>query len=189
MRKTILMIAGIITIISRINAQTVKEEKPTFLDKLFFGGNIGLQFGTLTHIEISPIVGYWITPRVSAGFGISYQYYREKLATTYTTHMYGGRIFSTLILVKDLNESFGLPMNGGIIGHIEFESLSLESKYFAVMNPGNKTRFYLNSVFIGGGYRQSLGQRSATYIMVLWNLNETANTIYTNPVIRIGFNF
>jgi len=42
---------------------------------------------------------------------------------------------------------------------------------------------------VGGGYRQRLGERSSVTITALWNLNQTANTPYSNPVIRLGFNF
>jgi hypothetical protein len=189
MKKAALIFCVISIIFNGLYAQTNQEEPRTFRDKIYFGGNLGLQFGTYTHIEISPIVGYWITPRVSAGFGISYHFYRVKLDSIYNTSMYGGRLFTTVILIKDLNEFIGLPVNGGIIGHLEFESLSLESKYFAYMNPSDKSRFFLNSVFVGGGFRQQFGERSSSYILVLWNLNETANSIYTSPVIRVGFTF
>ncbi len=45
-----------------------------------------------------------------------------------------------------------------------------------------------NSFFVGGGYLQRIGGNSGMYFLVLWNLNDTPNSPYTNPVIRIGFN-
>ena len=52
-----------------------------------------------------------------------------------------------------------------------------------------KKRFLLNNIIIGGGYRQKIGQRSSVTFTVLWNINENINSPYTNPVIRVGFNF
>jgi hypothetical protein len=42
---------------------------------------------------------------------------------------------------------------------------------------------------VGGGVYQPIGRRSGFLIMVLWNLNETASSPYSNPIFRIGFNF
>ena len=35
-------------------------------DRIFFGGNLGLSFGSVTDIQISPQVGYYITKRCAA---------------------------------------------------------------------------------------------------------------------------
>ena len=44
-----------------------------------------------------------------------------------------------------------------------------------------------NSFLVGGGYRQQIGGNAAMNLMVLWNLNDTYDSPYTNPIIRIGF--
>ena len=49
--------------------------KQTFASHLFFGGGLGLQFGSMTLIEISPLVGYKITPKFSIGVSPTYKYY------------------------------------------------------------------------------------------------------------------
>jgi hypothetical protein len=35
---------------------------------------------------------------------------------------------------------------------------------------------------------QYFGANSGMYIEVLWNLNDTPNSPYTNPIFRVGFN-
>jgi hypothetical protein len=80
-------------------------------------------------------------------------------------------------------------MNMGLFLQAEYELLSLEREYFDLTNPSADGRFNLNSILVGGGIYQPIGRRSGFLITVLWNLNETYNSIYSNPVIRIGFNF
>ena len=53
-----------------------KERKP-FKDRIYFGGNLGLQFGNQTYIDISPLIGYKVTEKFSAGFGVTYIYYKQ----------------------------------------------------------------------------------------------------------------
>jgi hypothetical protein len=168
------------------------EEKPPLRDRIFFGGNFGLQFGTVTNIEISPLAGIYLTPRLAVGPGIRYEYFRSNYPgyVPYETHIYGGTVFSRYMVIKDLSEGIGLGLNFGIFGHAEYEMLSLESRYFKIGAPPDESgRFNLHSVLVGGGIYQPIGRRSGFLVMVLWNLNETANSPYSNPIFRIGFNF
>lgn len=145
--------------------------------KLIFGGNLGLQIGGETKIDVSPEIGYKITEDIIAGVGITYQYYRWKLYN-YSTSLYGGKIFSKYYFMEN------------VFGHAEFEMLSLESEVFDPQGiNGDVNRFWIQSLFVGGGYKQPIGQNSAFVITVLWNLNETTTSPYSNPIIRFGFVF
>jgi hypothetical protein len=168
------------------------EEKPPLRDRIFFGGNIGLQFGTITNIEVSPLAGIYLTPRLAMGPGIKYEYYKSNYPgfVPFETHIYGGAVFARYMVIRDLSEAIGLGLNMGIFGHTEYEMLSLERKYFEVGAPLQaEGRFNLHSILIGGGIYQSIGRRAGFLIMILWNLNETASSPYSNPILRIGFNF
>ena len=44
--------------------------------KLFFGGNLGLAFGTYTIINVSPQVGYHFSPMFAGGVGVNYSYFK-----------------------------------------------------------------------------------------------------------------
>ena len=70
-----------ISVFSQENGMSAKpkEQRPiapkefnTFKERLYFGGNIGLGFGTTTYINLSPLVGCKITKQFSAGGGIVY---------------------------------------------------------------------------------------------------------------------
>ena len=169
------------------------QEELTLRDRLFFGGNFGLQLGTVTNIEVSPIIGYKITPRLSGGLGIRYEFYKDSRNIPgyipFETNILGGNLFSRYILIQNIEEVIGLGLNASILVQAEYELLSLERQYFEVPSTLDEGRFPLHSVLLGGGLYQPVGRRSGLVLMVLWNLNQTASSPYSNPIIRLGFNF
>jgi hypothetical protein len=178
--------------LSGIELMAQWEEKPPLRDRIFFGGNFGLQFGTVTNIEVSPLAGIYLTPRLAVGPGIKYEYFKSNYPgfVPYETHIYGGTVFARYMVIRDLSEAVGLGLNIGLFGHAEYEMLSLESRYFQIGAPPDaEGRFYLHSILLGGGIYQPIGRRGGLLLMVLWNLNETASSPYSNPIFRIGFNF
>lgn len=170
------------------NAQD--ESEVTWRDRLFFGGNFSLSVGTVTLIEVSPLVGYRLTPRWSAGIGIKYEYYKSSYQNfgsyateNYSTSIYGTNVFTNYVFFKNfLSEGLSL------MAQVEDETLSLEKKYFK--DYYSSGRFVLNSVFAGGGIRQRIGRRSSINILLLFNLNETQNSPYpSNPILKFNFVF
>jgi len=180
----------ILLMIPDIQAQRDEEEedlKP--IDRIFFGGNFSLMFGNITNIEISPLVGYYITPRLAAGTGIRFEYYRDKgFYYPYQTSIYGGNIFSRYNIIKNLGEGINFGLNTGLFIQAEYEILSLEREYFDPPYTEDG-RFLAHSVLVGGGIIQPLGRRSALLLTILYNLNENARSPYSNPIIRMGVIF
>ena len=173
--------------INLLSAQEQEDLRP--IDRIFFGGNFGMQFGTITDIEISPLVGYHITPRLSAGVGTRFEYFKDKgLYYPFETTIFGGSVFSRFVIIQNLGEGLNLGINTGVFTQAEYEMLSLEREYFEPF-PTGTGRFLVHSVLVGGGLIQPIGRRSALLISVLYNLNESARSPYSNPIIRIGFNF
>lgn len=172
------------------NQRNEKPEQEEPDRKIFFGGNFALMIGSITNIEISPLVGYRLTPRLSAGAGITYAYYREKFTgyNTYESHIYGGRIFASWLAIRDLNALIGLPGRGGIFGYTEYEALNMDDNYRTTLLINSQSkREWFHNIYIGGGYKQPIGRNASLNIMVLWNLNQSPKLPYDNPTIRIGF--
>jgi hypothetical protein len=165
--------------------QRRREEPPPIRERIFFGGNLGLQFGTITNVQISPIVGLWVLPRVIVAGGPNFTYYQDPYDKTM---IYGGKFYSEFFLIRDLSQVLPLGGQTGIFLHLEDEVLSLESDYW-----GNQSttaeRFTINTVLAGGGISQQIGSRSYINFMVLWALNESIYTVYSNPEIRVSFSF
>ena len=172
-------------------AQTKGGDRSGNGRRYFFGGNFGLQFGSITNIEVSPIAGYRIFPWFSVAAGPKYQLYGENYAEfkKFTTHIYGARTFARIMVIGDFDEFIPLGFHGGLFLHSEYEALNLERQYFDLA--GNEGRFWLKSILVGGGISQPLSDRASVNIMLLWNLNETSNTLslYNSPIIRFGINF
>jgi hypothetical protein len=187
-RKLLMLLLALMPLI--LMAQQKEEEREDRpIDRLFFGGNFGFMFGTVTNIEISPLVGYYITPKLAAGTGIRFEYFREKgYYEPYHTIIWGGNIFSRYTIISNLGDGLNIGMNMGIFGQAEYEALSLEREYFEPPYTEDG-RFISHSVLVGGGIIQSVGRRSALLVTVLYNLNENALSPYSNPIVRIGFTF
>ncbi|MEI6815898.1 MAG: hypothetical protein WCL14_04745 [Bacteroidota bacterium] len=143
----------------------------------YFGGNLGAQFGSETFIEVSPLVGYRITENFSIGAGITYIYFSQQNpynpAYSYHSNIYGARLFAKEYLIKNF------------FAYGEEELLNLEEPNFN----GDLVRTDVGSTLVGGGFSQSMGGNALSYLMILWNLNETPYSPYTSPIIRIGFTF
>lgn len=161
----------------KISAQA-PPNREKFWDKVYFGGNFGLQFGDQTVIDINPLMGYRLTEKFSVGVSATYIYYRFKDPTnyypTYSTNIYGGSVFTRYYFLEN------------IFGQVEGELLNLEvPDYF--LNRYVRTNVF--GFYVGGGYRQPIGDRSSLNILLLYNLNEDRNSPYQNPIIRVGFGF
>lgn len=154
------------------DSSMIRKHSPQrdFWDKVFIGGNIGFQFGTVTFAEISPLVGYRFTDKISAGIGITYQYYHYKdQLYDFKTDVYGGRVFGRYFFTDYL------------FAHTEYEYLNLEAFDFQ-----GRRRVDVGSLLVGGGYFQRFGEYSGISAMLLYNFTESAYTPYTNPIFRIG---
>jgi len=185
--KQFFLIIFFITIGLTSTAQFIADEEPEyatdtipkFTDKLFFGGNLGLMFGSYTYVNISPIVGYRVKPHLSVGTGAIYEYIKDNRYLNYEfeTTIWGGKLFAQTIVLDFL------------ILYAENNFLSLERRYYDAKNNYPETgRFFLNVPWVGGGFYQGTSN-GGMYFMVLFNLNTSMNSPYSNYEFRIGINF
>ncbi len=179
MRKLILPLFVLMMIApSRLSAQNEPYDQSLkgvpFKDRIYLTGGLGGAFSQdYVYIDVSPLLGYRITQRFSAGAGFTYQYINYKF-WNYTSNIVGPRAFARYQLLNFL------------FAHAEYEHLFL--KYRQVDNLGNVTFVNKNvpGLLLGGGITPSIGG-SRFYLMVLYNVLEGPYTPYSNPVIRVGF--
>lgn len=161
-------------------AQKYVDEESTFLERLYLGGNFGLQIGTnITQIEVSPAVGYMINNKLSAGVGVVYQYFKANIqgpSQVYeiNTNIYGGKLFGRYN-ITDFLFAYG-----------EYENINLD---VANLNTREIERDWVPGMFVGAGYFQPIGRRAGVNLMLLYNLlYDPLKSPYNNAfVLRLGF--
>jgi hypothetical protein len=145
------------------------------LDRIRFGGNLGLQFGNPTFINISPRIYYLATDKIWLGIGGTYMYTRYKAPfVPFETSTYGGNLSVTYQIFQP------------IFLQAEYEPLNFDS-----YNPiaGEYERIWVQGVLLGGGISQQIG-RGAVFLSALYNVTwlDANRSFYGSPwVIRIGF--
>lgn len=163
-----------------LQAQYVEEDeldskqdssKP-FKDRFFTGGGFGFQFGTVSLFQVAPMVGYRVTPRLNAGLGLSYLYYRDQI-TRYSSSIYGYSAFTQFHIVQ------------GVFLHSEFNRITYTP--YSTQDP-----LGVNALLVGAGYNSAMaGGRSGFYLTLLWNVSESRiipiKTLFCVGGIQFGF--
>lgn len=161
--------------------QPAAEQKDEFKmqKRLYIGGGLGFGISSYsTSLMVAPVVGYRLTPSIDIGGRFNYTYYHYKDEPyKFSTNNYGLAGFARYYLFF-FNDLFI---------HAEYEALNYEVlDYFTPDNEAITERLWVSSLFLGGGYRQWIGQNSFVGISVLWNVLDNLNSPYSNPIFRIG---
>lgn len=172
-----------------------------FWRRVAVGGNLGFQFGSITGITIAPEANVRTVDQLYVGIRAIYQYFNYKNYywdndaheyLRYESSVYGGGIYFRYYLAS-LFDNF----LGNLFAHVEYEYLVYNRPYINTIGgyiydpygnsyiPGNQI-VEVNSFFVGGGYHQPVSHRVAMDFMVLFNLNDSYNSPYSNPIFRLG---
>jgi hypothetical protein len=142
--------------------------------KVYWGGELGLSFGSYFRISIVPMLGYKVTPQFHVGAKIGYAYTEDKRYenATITSHNYGGSVFSRYLIVR------------GLYAHTEFMYWSY--RYQTENLEGERT--WVPFVLVGGGYVQPISASAAVFLEVLWDILRDENSPYdsSEPRVKIG---
>jgi len=147
--------------------------------RLYIGGGLGFGISSYsTSLMVAPVVGYRLSPSFDIGTRLNYTYYRYNDAPLkYSTNNFGLAGFARYYLFF-FNDLFL---------HAEYEALNYEEVYLTYnYEVDHKERVWISSMFVGGGYRQWIGNNAFVGITVLWNLLDNIDSPYNNPIFRIG---
>lgn len=186
MRRTIVTSLVLLLLCSLCAAQdtdyvatpAVKERSKShipFKDRLWFGGGIGLNFGSVTAVQIDPLVGVYLDDKrkLSTGLGLSYYYVKYNVpGFDASFNGYGYRVFTRYRVIEQAYL------------HAEFYHLNIERYNFN----DQLVRIWVPHLLVGGGYREPIGDRASFYLQILWEVLQDRNSVYRGqgPIISGG---
>lgn len=157
-----------------------QQKKGFDINRMVFGGGLGLAFGSITNIYVAPSVGYRITDNFAAGITLGYNYYRDKEA--FYTYNYNNpaqeayRPLSQSIYSGSVWGRYMIIPNIIVQAEFEMNSLSFYNRDLGFhpdkdgwMMPG-KERVMIPCLLLGGGYRQPIGDYSSMFIMAMYDV-------------------
>lgn len=163
-----------------LSARTQEKTPDTrpLADRLWFGGNIWLSFGTFTSVQLDPMLGYRVDPegRFTVGAGPSFWYFEDNRFTPkYSFTGYGYRIFTRYRFIEQA------------FAHAEFLNFNVDGARNELVGPIDQ-RFWVPHLLVGGGYIQRVGGRGGIYMQLLFEVLQDPNSIYygMGPIFSIG---
>lgn len=164
------------------------EPKENWRNKIHVGGGLGLSFGTITQVDISPSVAYDLTSRLSVGFGASYLYYKNKIYS-FETSVFGFGPYADFAVVKNLSDILPVAEGTALTLHAEANYLNLDPNMDFLANPARTERFWLWQPFVGAGIKIPAGKKAYVLLLFMYNLNEKPYSPYANPSINVKLMF
>lgn len=161
------------------------EQGASFKDKVFFGGGFGAGFGDYTYVNVSPIIGYKVSPKLSTGIRITYQYTTFKYQDIQAGEekKYQGNDFGIGAFAR-------FSIYGPLYLQAEYEHLNYDGLYY----DGSSSRTNFDSFMAGGGIAQPIGGKAFLFFTAMYNFsydNFNSSNAYRAPydspwVIRVG---
>jgi len=144
--------------------QTSKFDK----SKLYYGGYLNVSFGRYTVIGAAPLVGYKLTPKLSLGGQLSYEYssYNDNSGSNY-----GASIFTRYRVVP------------AIYLHAEYSGMN-----YKVYNSMSDNRKWVPFLFLGGGLSRPITKNTWFTAQVLFDVLNNDNSPYKSyePFFSVG---
>lgn len=147
------------------NAEKPKKEEPEdkekvpFSERLVYGGNLGLWFGSFNYVQLNPMVGYKLTDWWAAGPGFNYTYFGNSRANI---NYYGPSVWTRV-----------RPLPGFYL-HTEFSAL--------------KTNYYDKTVpiwLVGGGV-VARGNFASLALFLMYDVIQDDNSPYYGSLLPSG---
>jgi len=139
-------------------------------DRIYYGGTVSLGFGSTTSIGIYPMLGYKLTPKLSAGVKVGYEYLSYDGGES--THNYGGSVFGNYRIGRSL------------YAHAEYQSINYE----VFSGLGESDREWVPFMLVGGGFYKPISPRTSLYAEVLFDVLQDERSPYDDwePIVSFG---
>jgi hypothetical protein len=150
-----------------------KKQKQPIGQRIYFGGNVGLTFGSYTRVALYPYVAYKFTPKFSGGVKVLYEYVKDnRYVSAYESSNYGGSFFTRYRVFPQLYL------------HAEYEMVNYQLYDFN----GEKVREWVPFLYLGGGYSQNIGGNAWLNVQVLFDVLQDSRSPYGQwePIFSVG---
>jgi hypothetical protein len=139
-------------------------------DKIYFGGTVTVNFGSTNTVGFFPMMGYKLTPKISGGVEVGYEYISYD--NGHSTHNYGGSVFGRYRVGRSL------------YAHVEYQTFNYE----IFSTPTKSSREWVPALLVGGGIIKPIAPRTSAYAEVLFDVLQDDNSPYNSwdPVVNIG---
>lgn len=167
-----------------------KQDKGFDPDNLIFGGGLMLQFGDVTNVSLSPVIGYRFSDKFAAGIGIGYTYYRIKNffeVQNPTTLQYEFRHFKAHSLSTSLWARYLIFDN--VFIQVQPEYNMAWYKNYTFYGKELKESQAVPSILVGAGMRFPISDRASMVGMLMYDVLQDPLSPYRNTVVPLfGFN-
>lgn len=146
---------------------------PAKPNRTYFGGTLGLTFGSYTSISIEPLVGYILNPKLSVGAKGIYEYVSDtRYSPNLTASNYGGSVFTRLRL------------GPAIYAHAEYAYVNYETQLLG----GGSERNWVPFLYLGGGAVKPIGKGTSAFVEVLFDVLQDSHSPYAagQPFVSVG---
>jgi hypothetical protein len=141
---------------------------------LTYGGNFQAWFGNPTFIFLSPTIGYNFFDNFNAGVGIIYNYtqFNTGIYGKISQSIFGGHSYMRYIIAQNY------------FVQAQYDRL-LQPDYFSYV-PDQKR--WVDYLLVGGGLRQSVGNKAAIITSLMYNVTPNPLSIYPSRlIVQFGF--
>jgi len=149
-------------------------------NRWFFGGGVGASFGTVDYVEIAPLVGFRVIPRLDIGVQPFYRWTDDgRYSPSVTSNDYGASLFARVRVI------------GGFFVEADYQYTSYEYPN----GFGGTTRDTYDGFLAGAGYSVPVGRNVGFYVSALYDFSYDSSDIlqpYDSPVrfqvgVSVGF--
>ncbi len=146
------------------------------MDKIYYGGYINLSLGKYMVFGLEPMIAYKMTPKLSTGVKLRYDYIRDnRYSSVYTTSNYGGSVFGRYRIIPP------------VYAHVEYAYYN----YDLIRVNDISKRIWVPFLFVGAGFSHNMGRNTWLTAQVLFDVLQNSNSPYSDwePFYSFGIGF
>ncbi|XZF12861.1 outer membrane protein [Chitinophagaceae bacterium MMS25-I14] len=178
----------------QVEAKKKKDARGFSWDKVVVGGGLGLGFGTITSVSLSPKVGYKITDKFMAGVGLGYNYFKWKDYWELTDINGNTDYYDYKTSIWSVSAWARYVVWKNFFVHAEYQHNFMSFTDYGYDRQGNgtiqgyKTNYNAPSLLLGAGFRQPVAERFAVSFMLFYDvLQDQYSPYYQQVVPQIDF--